>query len=84
MQANNPEDGGIATLLDASRRETSIKKKKKQKKTKKKKKKNNNNKKKNFAGEAPGCSLQIEAGLHLGRGCTCRPAHDASHWLVAK
>ncbi len=33
---------------------------------------------------APGCSLQIEAGLHLGRGCTCSPAHDASHWLVAK
>ncbi len=32
----------------------------------------------------PGCSLQIEAGLHLGRGCTCSPAHDASHWLVAK
>ncbi len=48
MQANDPEDGGIATLLDASHRETSIKKKKKQKKTKKKKKKNNN-KKKNFA-----------------------------------
>ncbi len=32
MQANDPEDGGIATLLDASRRETSIKKKKKKKK----------------------------------------------------
>ncbi len=31
-----------------------------------------------------GCSLQIEAGLHLGRGCTCRPAHNASHWLVTK
>ncbi len=34
--------------------------------------------------EAPGCSLQIEAGLHLGRSCTCHPAHNASHWLVAK
>ncbi len=34
--------------------------------------------------EAPGCSLQIKAGLHLRRGCTCPPAHNASHWLVAK